>query len=194
MAADKLSIISDCLLLKGQSIPTTEDDGSKEWNVCSAAYEQAVGHLVQEHNWGFATETDVVARVGDSADENYNDEYALPGDMLHLVWVRQGGLPLDWRMVRNKIQVSADTESDLVVKYVARPEPDAWPPMFASALKEHIFAAIEMGLKHDTKMAMAHREAADEMIGRARSRTDQQEPKRSVFVSSYRTARGSRRG
>src|SRR5690242_7635978 len=119
MPQDKLSIVTDCLLLKGQSVPTAEDDGSKEWNVCSAAYEQGVGHLLQEHDWKFGTAIAALTRAGDSSDPDYDDAYSRPNGCLHIIWVRIASgegdeyVPVEYKIVGNQILLD---DGDGIVK------------------------------------------------------------------------------
>jgi len=202
MAYSKLSIINTALLLKGQNTVNEEDDGSQEWNVCSAAYDQGAKHLLQEHDWKFATDIIQLTRLGDSPDHNYEDEYQKPAGTLQIVWVKltddaddvdSGFESTDWKVVNNKILLT-DDDSEVVAKVVLEPDPNDWPPMFVSALQEYVFAGIEGGLKKDTRAQMAHQASALEFLTRAKTRTDQQEPKRALFKTRHRTARLVRRG
>lgn len=195
--SDKLSTIVDCLLLKGQRIPAVADDGSNEWNVCSAAYEHAVAHLIEEHDWKFATDIVDLTRSGDSVDANFTDAYARPATALHIISILLDDMATTWKIVGNKVLVNAGgatTTSIVSAKIVKQPGPEQWPPMFVSALKEWVFSGIESGLKKDQKVADVHLAKADTFLQRARSRTDQEEPKRALFVSGARSARRLRRG
>jgi hypothetical protein len=202
MAYSKLSIINTALLLKGQNTVNEEDDGSQEWNVCSAAYDQGAKHLLQEHDWKFATDIVELSRVGDSPDHAYEDEYARPSNVLQVIWVKltddvsentSGFETTDWKLVGNKILVS-DGGVEVVAKVVLEPDPNEWPPMFVSALQEYVFSGIEGGLKKNINAEMAHKSSALEFLNRAKTRTDQQEPKRALFKTRHRTARRYRRG
>lgn len=193
--ADKLSLIADCLLLKGQNVPATEDDGSQEWNVCSAAYEHGVKHLIQEHDWNFGTAIETLTRSGDSTDADYEDVYPKPNGCLHLMWVRVDDVRTDeFRIIGNAIYINADEDTTVQAKFVEMPGAEDMPPMFISALNELIYAAIEGGLKKDAKEARNHQAAAVEFLQRAKTRSDQEEPKRSLFKFRMRTARRFRRG
>lgn len=66
--------------------------------------------------------------------------------------------------------------------------------MFVSALNEWIYSAIESGLKKDSAQAKGHMSASLAWLERAKSRTDQEEPKRAFFKGNLRRARGVRRG
>lgn len=190
---DKLSIINDCLLLKGQRTVNTQDDGSDEWSVCSAAYDHAVKHLLEEHDWKFGTHIVSLTRTGDADDANYADAYAKPVGALHLVWVRMEDAAADYRIVGGKVLINAGG-GEVTAKVVTEPGPEDWPAMFISALRELIFSGIESGIKKNTTDARIHQGAADEFLRRAKTRTDQEEPKRTLFKGRHRTARSSRRG
>jgi hypothetical protein len=188
----KLSIINDRLLVNGQRTVNVEDDGSDEWNICSAAYEHGVRHLIQEHDWKFGTTIRNLSRTGDSPDENYEDAYARPAGALHIVWVRLAGVACDYRIVGNKILLS-DAGGDVTAKIILEPGPEEWPPMFVSALNCLIDSGIARGLMKDAVEATRREAAADVYLQRARTRVDQQEPKRALFSTRLRTARLTRR-
>lgn len=196
---DKLATITDCLLLKGQFVPANEDDGSKEWNVCSAAYDHGVAHLLEEHDWKFSTAIEVLTRSGDSDDPDYDDAYSRPNGCLHIIWVRFASgegdeyVPADYKIVGNQILLD-DGDGIVKAKFVVEPDATEFPAMFNSALRELVYAGIESGLKHDAKQAAGHQAAADVFLQRARTRTDQQEPKRALFRTRHRSARLARRG
>lgn len=188
----KLSIINTCLLLKGEHPVNVEDDGSDEWNICSAAYEQGVAHALEDHDWKFGTAIETLTRVGDSDDEDFDDEYSKPNGCLHVIWVRVDNVPTPYKIMGGNIQISADTAP--TCKFVQEPGPEDWPAMFVSAINEYVFYGIESGIKKNQSVADGHLAKAHEFLQRAKTRTDQQEPKRALFKTRHRTARQARRG
>lgn len=180
---DKLSVVNTCLALTGNSLVNVEEDGSAEWTVASAAYDEAVSYLLAEHDWKFATAIDAADHIGDSPDERYSDEWAIPTGSLGIVWVRSGGGTVDWKIVRNRIQTNVDETSTLHVKYVVMPDETAMPPLFVKALNELVKAGIYSGLNEDPEEARAREKAAEFYLARARTRVDRQERPRRTFRS-----------
>jgi hypothetical protein len=193
MSYSKLSIVNTCLLLKGQRPVSAEDDGSDEWNICSAAYDQGVAHAIEEHDWKFATEIDTLDRLGDSDDPDFEDEYAKPTGCLHLIWVRVSNVPTPYKIIGDAVQITAGGV-DPTCKFVAEPGPEDWPAMFVSVINEYVFSGIESGIKKNQSTADGHLAKAHEFLQRAKTRTDQQEPKRALFKTRHRIARQTRRG
>lgn len=194
MPASKFSIINEALLACGENVVSSEDNGTKEWNVCSAAYDAGVEYALDKHDWKFGTDIEEVEeRLGDSPDPLYDDEYAKPNGCLHVIWVRdEGGTNLDWRIVGNKILVSKD--DGILVKFVQEPDPGEWPGAFIKAVRHFVYAGIYRGIKHDQQGARAEEKAAEFAIAEARPRGDSEEPSQARYVSGLASARSRRRG
>lgn len=193
MSASKFSIVNEALLMCGENVVAAEDNGTKEWNVCSAAYEAGVEHLLDEHDWKFGTAIEVDNdRLGDSPDPAYEDKYAKPNGCLHVIWVKdEGGTSLDWRLVGNNILVTKD--DGITVKFVTEPDPSEWPGLFLKSLRHFVMAGIYRGLKHDARSAQAEEKSAEFYLAKARPRGDSEEPSQARFVSGLATARSRRR-
>lgn len=189
---DKLDIINDALALTGNAIRAAVDDGSDEWTTASIAYEAAVGWLIQEHNWGFGTAIATATRSGDSPDEAYEDAYAKPSGSFAIVWVKLNGLPVEYRIIGGQICLTAN-DGTVTVKYVEQPSPDSWPPLFVQALRCQVMAGCYRGLNEDVGSANQEEAKAENFLQRARTRTDQEQPKRSLFSSRLRNSRMIRR-
>jgi len=191
---DKLSLVSRCLLLKGQRQPVSEDDGTDEWNVCSAAYDTWFEAMLEDSEFKFSTEIAELTRTGDSPDEHYEDAYTLPTGCLHLIWVKIDDVPQEYRIVNNEILLSCETTDDVMAKFVQEADVADLSAMFKTALQEAVNAGIESGLKKDQATADRHLAKADMLLQRARTRGDQQEGKKALFITRHRTARQVRRG
>lgn len=176
MAHDKLSIINRMLPLTGNALVSVPDDGSDEWTVASAAYDAGADYLIGEHNWNFATAIDTMPRANDSPDEKYADAYNKPANALSIVWVRVGGLDVDYRIIGNQICVNEDEE--IQVKYVVAPGPEDWPPLFVKAMEHLVKAGCYEGLNEDKNSADKEEAKAEVFLARARTRADREEPAR----------------
>lgn len=189
---DKLSIINDELAVTGNNLVAVADDGSDEWNVCSPAYEAAVQTVSQQHNWNFDTNVVTLNRVGDSPDDMYTDAYAKPNAALALVWVRAGDRPADWKVINNQICLNSNGFT-VTCKYVLDQGAANWPPLFVDIIRLHVRAAIYRGLHEDPGQADREEMKAKAALMEARTRVDQDQPKRAAFNSAARTARYVRR-
>lgn len=203
MADDKLSIIAAELALTGNNIPSVADDGSDEWNVCSPAYDIAVPLTLSRHSWNFGTQVVTLNRVGDSPDTQFTDAYAMPPACLGLIWVRVDGagvesapafddVPVDYKIINNQICLTAEGGS-VTAKFEANPGIQNWPPLFTAVIRLLVRAAIYRGFHEDQTQADREEAKAEAMLSEARTRTDQQQPKRAVFNSRALAARRIRR-
>lgn len=201
---DKLGIIQDCLALTGNNLVNVADDGSDEWLVCSAAYEAFVPVALENHDWKFQTtviipDHDPVAPV----DDLFTDAYIKPNDCMHLIWVRLSDQPVIYQIIGNKICLNASgqppappgtTPGVVTIKYVQNTESAAvWTPTFVQAIRHAVFAGIYKGLHEDPERADKELAMARGVLQEARTRSDQEQPKRAMFNSRIAAARRIRR-
>jgi hypothetical protein len=178
----KLEIVNTALGLTGNNIAAVEEDGSAEWMVGSVAYDSGLRHLLGSHDWKFATAIETLNRVADADDGNYEDAYAKPSNTLGLIWVRVDGLAVDWRIVGNRVYVTAGGGT-VTAKIVREPDPEEFPPSFVRALELLTKSGVYEGLNEDATSAARAREEAEMLIAAARSRIDREEAPRAMFRS-----------
>lgn len=189
---DKLSIIAGELAQTGDYIPAVADDGSDEWTVCSAAYDDAVAETLEAHSFNFATNVETLVRQNDSPDDEYDDAYARPNQCLHVIWVRANDQTIDYKIINNQICLSA-RGATITCKFIYDPGVANWPALFAKIIKDYVRAAIYAGLHEDPQLALAWEGKAEKALAEARSRVDQESPKRAIFNSRAIMTRRVRR-
>jgi hypothetical protein len=187
---DKLSILNAALALTGNNEVHEEEDGSEEWRVPSAAYEEGLKYLLGQHDWKFGTQIYTLSRVGDSDDENFTDAYAKPVNALGLAWVRIDGYPADYRVVGNRILV--DAASGVKAMVVLRPDPGEMPPLFLTALNCLVKAGCYEGLNEDPTEARNLRKEAEGYLQLAKTRGTSEGSVRPAFQSRMLARRRGR--
>lgn len=187
---DKLNMINTALSLTGNNEVNTEEDGTEEWRVGSAAYESAIKTLLGSHDWNFGTKIVALNRVGGSDDEDYEDAYAKPANTLGLAWVKVDNYPADWKILGNKVLVNAS--SGVKAKIVLQPEPDEMPSLFIEALTCLVKAGCYEGLNEDPGEARNQRAEAKMHLDMAKHRTDREAARRPAFVSRMKAVRNKR--
>lgn len=214
---DKISVINSALSGTGDNLVAVADDGSDEWNVASSAYETALAYIMEGHSWGFATQV-VVLQPSPTApsDTAWDTAYPLPSDLVHLIWVRINqdnsdpsnltvGQPCLYDILAGQLVVNsqggppppspAAAPSAISIKYVSNTlsDPTFATPTFALALQTYVMSGIYRGLHEDSGEADKTYMAAERMLQQARTRYDQQKPKRSFFNSRITASRRIRR-
>lgn len=189
---DKLALINSELAQTGNNLVATADDGSDEWIVCSAAYDNAVASTVESHSWDFDTQVVTLQRAGASPDDLYDDAFAKPSSCLHIVWVRLNDASVDYKIINDQICLTADG-GVVTAKYVRDDETKEWPQSFADVIRCLVRAGIYRGLHEDPQQADREEQKAVMKIQDARTRIDQEQPKRAMFNSRAITARRLRR-
>jgi hypothetical protein len=198
---DKLSIIQNELAILGDNVPATADDGSPEWNVCSPEYEAAIQETIQLHDWNFDSNTaTLVQSATKSPDDLYANAMAMPNACLQIIWVRLqespgADFPADYKIIDNLICLNLDGYS-AIAKYMVDPQTAGtgmWPPLFTRIIRHRVRSAIYRGLHEDPEQADKEEAKVEVLLQQARTRVDQQQPKRATFNSRAITARIVRR-
>src|SRR5882672_11271736 len=105
---DKLTCINSGLSQTGDNLVNVPDDGSPEWNVCSPAYERALAYMMEQHGWTAATDVRTLQpAVNAPNDPLFDTAYALPPDMVHLIWVRVSDFPVNYDILAGQLILNA---------------------------------------------------------------------------------------
>lgn len=216
----KLDLMNEALLLTANNPVNTANDGSDEWQVGDAAYEAGIEFMLDDHNWNEITRIQTLnplpspqGAIAVPQDEVFDTAYAKPPDCIHIIWVRLGGLPTIYTITGGNIEITAISGSSIsnpappdavpgvvTCKYVSGdPLGDQSAPAqrmcrtFMTALRLFTMAGLYAGLNEDLKAADATEEKAIAMLQRAKTRSDQDNPKRAMFNSRITASRRVRR-
>lgn len=200
---DKLYVVNDALALTGNNTVNVADDGSDEWNVGSAAYEAAIAWMIEQHDWKFATTVSVPNHNAVApTDPLFSDAYDKPPELLHLIWVRLDDAPVNYQILANQIVLNASGQPPappgtvpgvVTIKYVLQPTPDRVTPTFMMALRSFVMSGMYRGLNEDTTEGDKMWAKGEQFLQAARSRSDQEAPKRAMFNHRITAARRIRR-
>jgi hypothetical protein len=217
----KLDIIARALASTGDNVVAVANDGSDEWNTTSPAYDDALAYMMESHAWGFATQTIVLApSPTPPQDTDFDTAYPIPPDCVHVIWIKindnnpttsnQPLLTL-WKIGGTPtgpiILVNAQggppppqpprTPAQITMFYVsnagALTDSTMGTPTLVLALKAFVTSGIYRGLHEDTAEADKLWMAGEQYLQRARTRYDQQKPKRQFFNSRIGAVRRIRK-
>jgi len=191
---DKLSLLQDALGLTGNNIPSVADDGSEEWDKASIAYEAALPYAIEGRDWKFGTTVaTLTASPTAPTDPAFDTAFAKPPDLLHLIWVKLADVPVDYQILANQIVLNRSGTSAVTAKYVRAPTIDQVTPTFAMALRCFVMSGIYRGLNEDIPSAREMWQMGEAMLAHAATRADQEQGRRSPFISRMATSRRSPR-
>lgn len=210
---DKLALCNEALVLTGNNEVAVADDGSDEWAVASVAYESGMEYMLDNHDWKQLTTVLTLNSTGAApTDSQFDTAFAKPPDCVHVIWVRvnQSGAtggsnqPINYQILHNQVVVNLyggdtvpATPAVVTMKYVSsNPGGDLGPLMlrtFMTALRQFVMAGIYRGLHEDPAEARKEEQAARMLLQEARTRSDQEQPKRAVFNSRITASRRVRR-
>jgi hypothetical protein len=217
----KIDIIDRALSVTGDNVVAVADDGSDEWNTASPAYDDALAYLMESHSWGFGMLT-VVLQPSPTPpqDTDFDTAYPLPPDVVHVVWVKinqNNPNTSNQPMLTNYKIAATPTGPVIVLNARGGPPPPITPvtpaqitmyymsnagaltdstmgtPTLVLALKCFVASGIYRGLHEDIAEADKMWLAGEQYLQRARTRYDQQKPKRQFFNSRIGAVRRIRR-
>lgn len=210
---DKLTLLNRALAVTGNNLCNVLEDGSDEYNVCSPAYEDGLAVLIEDGNWGFTTKVAILTPSPTApADTAWDTAYPLPGDLIHIIWVKsnnnasdptasQLNRPILYDILDNELVLNSQggppppatpqTPAVITMKYSSsdNADPVVGTPMFVRALNLYVMAGIYRGLHGDKGEGAKMFEAAEIIARRAKTKYDQQKPKRSFWNSRITMAR-----
>jgi len=217
---DKLSVVNSALAQCGDNLVNVADDGSDEWIVCSAAYERGLSYLMEQHNWSFAAKvSQLTASANAPENVQWDTAYPLPPDLTHLIWVRinqqedvlasvtPSPVLYDIENVAGVVCLvtnaqggppppdPAVTPAAITIKYISQQfsDPTFGTPTLVVALQFFVMAGIYRGLHEDLGESTNMLKLAEMTLQSARSKYDQQKPKRAMWNSRITAARRIRR-
>jgi hypothetical protein len=207
---DELSLMNRALALTGNNGINALNDGSDEFAVCSPAYQDALAVLTEQHGWGWATQVRMLQPSPTApADTAWDTAYPLPPDLIHLIWVKinqdtsdpqtaQLSQPTLYDLLNGQLVINAQggpppptppaTPAIVTIKGVFNVANDvtAGTPLFVRTLMTYVMSGIYRGLHQDTTEADKLFAAAQAMSQEARTRHDQQKPKRALLSGNSR--------
>ena len=216
----KIDIINSALIESGNNVVQL-NDGSDEWNVASPAYDRAIAYAMENGSWGYATQTVVLTpSTTPPQDTDFDTAYAIPTDCIFVIWVKINDnnpnlsnsptLAL-WKIAGTPngpvIVINAQggppppnpprTPSQVTLYYISNSGPlcsSAFgTPTLIIALITFVMSGIYRGLHEDIPEADKIWMVGEQYLQRARTRYDQQKPKRQFFNSRIGAVRRIRR-
>jgi hypothetical protein len=218
---DKLGVINSALAQTGDNLVNVAEDGSDEWNTTSPQYDRWLAYVMATHSWGFATQI-VVLQPSPTApqDTDFDTAYPIPADCVQVIWLKINnnspnisnapaltlwkiaGTPGGPMIVLNSRggpppPATTVTPAQVTMFYISNAGPlcdiQNGSPILVLALVQFVAGGIYQGLHEDTQTALLQYKEAKGLLQEARTRYDQQKPKRQFFNSRIGAVRRIRR-
>jgi hypothetical protein len=210
----KLDVINDALVSAGIDEVFVAADGSDNWNAASRAYEIALEFMLDNHNWAAVTKIQTLQPLTTPPeDRQFDTAYPKPPDCVHLIWMRLDDAPVLYKIVGNHLEVRAISGSSLYypapsgttpgvvqIQYVSSdpggdqsPTTDRMARTFITALMFFTLSGIYRSLMYDVQEAAAMWKIGVGVLQEAKTRADQETPKRAMWNSRIYVARRVRR-
>ena len=174
MALSDIGLSSRALIRIGAVPITGFDEGTAESEIAGALFAQTRDALLSAYAWSFASGQIVLNRLASAPIADYSYAYALPNDFLRALSAGSGtrGRGLNYRIACGALHTNAP---DVVLSYIFRPEEEAFPPYFDSALITRLSAEFTIPVTENTSRAESMFAMADKEFQRARQIDAQQD-------------------
>jgi hypothetical protein len=220
---DEVSLINSALALTGHTGITSADDSSEEAHVSTAAYSAALGYISESHSWSFATQVVILTPSATAPqDTAWDTAFPIPSDCVHVIWIKialqEDDAPNTAIQSPCLYDIAGTPSGPMIVLNAQGGPPPPSPPItpapvtmkylsnlpsllastnetptFVLALRAFIMSGIYRGL--DKKIVEAEKMwmEGEKLLQMARTRYDQQKPKRQFFNARITASRRIRR-
>lgn len=187
--ANEIELLQASLARVGEGNLSSLTDGSAEAKIAAANYEGVVGDMLERHAWTWATKTADLTLIGESDNNAWAYEYALPSDCINIRFVTREGVQIgagEWTLEGNRVLVPV--EADYQVTYTYRAPESAWPYNFGEAVVTRMQAVFLEGLLERPQDARLKERDAEAKLNRAILRDRRQSPAANPYRASLTDA------
>lgn len=184
--ASKIDLISNALILIGDTPINSLTGGSRRETVANNLYDNIVQNELTKHRWGFARRQEQMSRLTDVPvnPNQWATIYQLPTDLLFLVTVSPDS---NYQIYGDKVYSNSD--GALFADYIANTPENEWPVYFAKMI-EYALAMDFAASIRDSSAARGEMAAAYVNASRMARFTDsQQYPTQQVRSNPFTNVR-----
>ncbi len=129
--ASKIGLISNALILIGDSPINSLTGNSRQQQVGSNLYDNIVDNEITKHRWGFARKKAQLSLTTDAPiDDEWGSIYQLPSDLITLIKVRPS---VPYQVLEDKVHTNLSGK--LTCDYIYRVSESEWPPYFVKMIE-----------------------------------------------------------
>lgn len=186
--AHDIAIVNAAIARTGGTQIQSFTDGSAEAEVAKASYEQIVRAELTRGAWHFAEKDAALSTLaGEPLTGNWRYAYAVPSDLMKLIYVEQAGVPVDYEIVGTAIFSNAG-DADMAARYIWRAPASRFSAEFVDALATRLEAVFLRANEQFQEAEVSDDRATTRFI-RGRTSDDQQNPPRRIATSRLAAAR-----
>ena len=169
--ASKIDLISNALIMIGDTPINSLTGGSRRETVANNLYDNIVQNELTKHRWGFARKQAQISRLTDPPVDTtrWKTVYQLPTDLLFLITVSPDS---NYQVYGDKVY--SNSNQALYADYIANTPEDEWPVYFAKMI-EYALAMDFAASIRDSSAARGEMAAAYVNASRMARFTDSQQ-------------------
>lgn len=145
MGFSKIQLISNALILLGDSPISSLDDPGAGATAGTNLYESTYLAILSSHRWKFATKKMQLNRLTAVPMNEYKYQYQLPTDLILLITTYPRS---DYRILEDKLYTDSNTVS---VDYIYRVSEDKFPAYFVKAFEYYLARDLAIPVTEDMK-------------------------------------------
>ena len=170
MAATKIEICQQALVMIGASPISSFDDGTTEAIACENMYAETVKNELALYRWRFATAMQLMSRLEDAPATKWDAAYQLPAEMLVPYTVYVNSVPINFDRYEDMIFCDAASTDEVYIEGLYNVAEQFWPPYFTMLIILRMAALLvhSIGAQVDTSDLLDRRAGRQGAIARAR--------------------------
>jgi len=183
--AKDISIASNALLLLGHEPIASFTEPSAGATIAANLYDNSYSSLLTTYRWRFATKSAVkLARLATAPNDNYDNAFQLPADLLYLQRVTDANL--DYEIYGDTIQTN---QTSVSIDYTYDVKADKLPPYYIKALEFYLATQFALSLTGDLNKMQAFQQMYIFQSKQAKFADGTQRPSESFENSPYTDVR-----
>lgn len=180
--ASKIDLVSNALILIGDTPINSLDGNSRAQQVGSNLYNSIKLAELSKHRWGFAQREAQLAKVaGSPTSDRYNSIYQLPTDLVQLINIRPNCM---YKVVGKQIYTNVNA-GKVTCDYVANVPESEFPPHFVKMMEYALAKDFATSIRDSSA---ARQEMSNEYIiasRMARFTDSQQHPQEPIYSNPF---------
>jgi len=186
-----IEVAQKAMVLIGLEPLTSFTDNTDEALVANTIYEDVVSDCLAATNWNFATGQKQLSRLTDVPVDRWEAAYALPTEpnVIQVQTVTIDDVVQRYDIYERYIYINAETDDEVVLNYIFRPDTQYWPPAFTMWVIFRLASVLALSVTRKADVASSYTTLAENQFRKAKARDSQQVTTQGLRLSRFHRAR-----
>lgn len=178
--ATKINLISNALILIGDTPINSLTGGERRQQVASNLYDNIVQAELAKHRWGFARRKAQLSKLTAAPIEEWKTAYQLPTDLLSLIKL---SITTSYQIYGSKVYTNVS--GALYCDYIANVDESEWPVYFAKMIEYALASDFAASIRDDSSAQQEMNAKYINQSRMARATDSQQHPQTPIVDKPF---------